>query len=507
MLAAIVSVALALQAVPDRGPAAREVDSLLEQSQALGRVGKLAEATEVTRRAVTIAEARSRPDLYRSLDRLNDLLSASDPDTMLLVTDRMIAAARQLYGDEDFRTARAVTIRALFAGMVSGDNARLLREMPVGLADMTRLARSPEQAEEVATAAAILAKRLVVAGRDAEARTAMSGAIAAIERMGEPRSANAATAYQASADLLTGWGDYRLAEEHGLRALAIYERFDGPTSMELPVVLGSIARLKVMTGRPAEAEPLLVRALAIADAVKPPRQADLVRTLEDLGAFYAARGQPTLAEPLFRRAVTTSAQMPAGSDLAENALLSLASSYLQLGRVDDARTANAAAIARAESRDARSHKAGMIYLQAAQIALAAGDTAEAARHAARGRTLFETILPAGDPRRGDALAMAAEVAMRQGDRAAAAALWNAAATAMVPRGYPNASREAAAIRAAAAALDAGRPPDWRPARTAGDAMTRRLASMASLPASRTAERDEVSLYNRLIDVAWTQAAR
>lgn len=489
-------------AMPDRGPAAAEIDAAIKQSQALERDGKMADAAEVMKKAVAVAEARSKPDLYRVLDRLNDLLSAFDTGATLANTDRMLAVADAHYGKDDFRTARIRTIQALFAGLMSGDNARMLRDMPPGIAEMNRLARTPTEREETGTAAGLLAKRLVVSGRNVEARGIITDAVALLDR-GEVVSTNAAITYGTSADLLTGWGEYALAERHGERALALYEKFLGPNAAEVAMMLGTLSRLRMLTGRSAEAEPLLRRALAVADATTPPQMSVVVRTLEDLGGYYVDRGRPELAEPLFARAATTAEALPKGSDLAEGVLTSLTRHYLALGRIDDARRTNAAVISRAEARDARSEKAGNAYLQAAQIALAAGDLPAARTEAGKAKALYATILAAGDPRRGDALAIEAEIAERAQDRPGAAKLWREASAAMAPRGYPNASREAAAIRSASATLGAGERADWTAARTAGDAMTRRLAALAVLPSSpRGTGGMERRLYDRMLDVAW-----
>ena len=477
------------------------VDQIIARAKALATQGKNIEARALLEAAEPQAAAKGHDTHWRLLDQLNDVLSAYDIAAMTRHTARMIAFADRHFGRDDFRTARIRTIQALFAGL-TGDPARMLRDMPDGLAEMRRLARSPAEREETGTASMLLAKRYVFMGREDDARVLVARTMAVMDA-GAPVNVNGATTYETAADMLTGWGDYAQALDYGRRAVALYERFEGPNTVQLSVSLGIVARLLVLTGRADEAEPLLIRALGIADGNEQRQPAILVRTLLEYAAFQRDRGRTDLALPLYARSLVVAEGLAPGSDLAEDALTDIARVYLSIGDIAAARRANAGAIERAEAAKRRSAALAMAYLRAAQIELAAGDTVAARTAAEKGAALFGDIAKPDDPRHGDARAVLAQIAAREGDTGTAATLWQESAALMAPRGWPNASRETATISAARAATIAGRQADWTAARRAGDAMTTRLIRRAAaLPTTGTPDGEETRMYGALLDVAW-----
>lgn len=91
-------------------------------------------------------------------------------------------------------------------------------------------------------------------------------------------------------------GEYKQAEKHQTRALAIQEKHLEPECMELVSTLQSLSNIYLAQGKAKEAEGLQTRALAIQEKHWRRECMDLIPTLQGLASTYRMQGKYEKAE-------------------------------------------------------------------------------------------------------------------------------------------------------------------------------------------------------------------
>jgi tetratricopeptide (TPR) repeat protein len=479
----------------------KQIDDLVARSVEREKAGKPAEAAALMEEAAKLGEQFATTRLYLLYERLMNLYATYDVTAQMRVTEKALVYVDKYFGPEDFRTASVHLLSALDADY-KGDEAKMLREAPHWIAEMQRLAKTPDETDESVTWAVVFAKQYMKRGRDAEARELVETSIRKLEASPTERTIYGGIAYENAADLLTGWGDYPRALTYAQTAIQIYEKREGPNSTYLPIALGTAANLMILLGRNPEAEPLLLRGLSLLEKSDPPHLSGMIRTLQDLASFYTRTGRAELAEPLLLRAVNMSDGATIKSTLPQQVRRNLAEIYLADGKVAEARTLIAQAIARSEGEKKPSVLLCNSYLMASRIERGAGNLVLARSFVDKARATLSAVSQPNDAVMGDVDAELAEIALAEGKPAEAATLLARAATLMRARPYPNLLRESAAISASATEIAAGQSPDWARARAAGEGMTLRLVRDAMLPTKDAAVRREIPLYDKLLGIAW-----
>ena len=105
----------------------------------------------------------------------------------------------------------------------------------------------------------------------------------------------------ALAQVHTRRGDYDMADDIYVRALATIEETRGPEHKAVARVLENLAGLRVGAGSYDEAEPLYQRALAIREAALGPKHPDVARLLESYAGLLRLTGRVAEAEALEAR--------------------------------------------------------------------------------------------------------------------------------------------------------------------------------------------------------------
>jgi tetratricopeptide (TPR) repeat protein len=237
------------------------VFALINLSTLLQETNRLAEAEQLLRAALPIAERNGpdHPDVARVLNNFGQLL---------LDTDRL--------DDAESLMRHALAI----------DEQKLGPEHPTVAIDLNNLARV-----------------LNASYRVAEAEPLYRRALAIDERSLGPEHPNVAFRLNNLASVLLGLSRLAEAEVFYRRALAIREQILGREHPEVAVSLNGLAHLLQTANRASEAETLYRRALTIGEQSLGPDHPDVAGYLNNLAGLLQAADRLSEAEPFYRRAL------------------------------------------------------------------------------------------------------------------------------------------------------------------------------------------------------------
>jgi tetratricopeptide (TPR) repeat protein/CHAT domain-containing protein len=315
-----------------------ELATLYQQVVQLYQAGKYAEATDIAKRALALAEHQFGPDhptVGTALNNLAELYHAqgryAEAEPLM---KRALAIAEKTLGPDHPEVGRDLNnLAALYEAQGRFAEAEPFFKRALAIAEK---ALGPDHST-VGIALDSLAGLYQAQGRYAEAEALYKRALAITEKaLGSDhpdvgnRLSNLATLYSAQ-------GRYAEAEPLYKRALAIAEMALGPDNPTVGNRVGNLARLYHAQGRYAEAEPLMKRALAIAEKTLGPDHPTVGIYLNNLAALYKAQGRHAEAEPLYKRALAIDEKAlgpdhpHVGTDFSNLALL-----YSDLGRYAEA---------------------------------------------------------------------------------------------------------------------------------------------------------------------------
>ena len=262
---AVVLIALSMSIVDIRASQAQganERDALNKQVVQLYQAGKYAEATEVAKRALALAERQFGPEHLDIGTPLNNLGA--------------LYWAQGRYAEVEPLYKRSLAIREAALGADHPDVGQSLNN---------------------------LAGLYWAQGRYAEAEPLYKRSLAIREAALGPDHPDVGGTLNNLAGLYDRQGRTAEAEPLYKRALAIRETALGPNHPDVGVTLNNLAELYRAQGRTAEAEPLYKRSLSIREMALGPDHPDVGVTLNNLGLLYVGQSRYTEAEPLYKRAL------------------------------------------------------------------------------------------------------------------------------------------------------------------------------------------------------------
>jgi CHAT domain-containing protein/tetratricopeptide (TPR) repeat protein len=374
-IALIAFVALVASSGPTRAQAqgTDDLDALNRQVAQLYQAGKYAEATEIAKLQLAVAERKFRADHPSVAIALNNLAllyqaqgryAEAEPlyKRTLTTIEKALGAdhhnvatplnnlaelyrAQGRYGEAEPLYKRSLAIREKALGPDHPDVGQSLNNLallydaqgrypeaePLYKRTLTifEKALSPEHA----TALNNLALLYQAQGRYAEAEPLFKRALAAREKSLGPEHPDVGQPLNNLAELYRAQGRYGEAELLYNRALAIFEKALGPEHPSVAIALNNLALLYKAQGRYAEAEPLYKRTLTIIEKALGPDHSLVATALNNL----AELGRYAEAEPLYKRAlaIREKALGPEHPDVAQS-LNNLALLYYRQGRYPEA---------------------------------------------------------------------------------------------------------------------------------------------------------------------------
>jgi tetratricopeptide (TPR) repeat protein/CHAT domain-containing protein len=405
------------------------VDSLGQQVEQLDVAGKYAEAAEVAKRELALAESQFGPNHPKVANALADLGG-------VYVHQGRYAEAEPLY-----KRALAIDEKALGPG--HADIGRDLNNLAALYHVQGRHAEAEplykralaidEKAlggdhHDVGTDLGNLASLYHDQGRYAEAEPLYKRALAIDEKALGGDHHDIGTDLGNLAELYREQGRYAEAEPLYKRALAIDEKALGGDHHNVGIDLGNLANLYRAQGRYAEADSLYKRALAIDEKALRVDHPDLAADLSNLASLYQTQGRYTEAEPLYKRALAIDEKVlrPDHPDIGSR-LYSLAGLYRAQGRFAEAEALYKRALAIKEKTHGPDHpEIGTALFSIAALYRDQGRYAEAEPLYKRALAIDEKALGGDHPTVGTTLVSLAGLYRDEGRYAEAEPLYNRA---------------------------------------------------------------------------------
>lgn len=289
---------------PEQSQAVTESLTLMKESSAAQREGKIDAAIELRERAQGLVEknfgtdhflsglnlpllaflyaqkgdhARAETNYLRVVGVKEKLHGPEHPE----VSDTLLSLAALYNSTEQFAKAEAVALRAL-----------AIREKAFG-------AERPEVAEALYPLATTYMRR----GDYARAEPLFKRTLLIQEKALGTEHWQVAITLNNLAYLYAERGDYEGAESFFLRTITLFEKLFGPEHAQVATPLNGLASLYRQKGDYLRAEPLFKRGLAIVEKALGPEAEDVAISLNSLALLYSDKGDDERALPLFRRAL------------------------------------------------------------------------------------------------------------------------------------------------------------------------------------------------------------
>jgi CHAT domain-containing protein/tetratricopeptide (TPR) repeat protein len=261
VLAALLMVIAAPMQARERGT--DDLDALNKQVQTLYSQGKYAEATEIAKRSLALAQKKFAPDHPAVGTALNNL-------ALLYESQGHYAEAEPLY-----KRALAILEKSL----------------------------GPDR-PDVGKSLSNLAQLYSAQGRYAEAEPLFKRALAIDEKALGADHLDFATDLNNLAMHYDNQARYAEAEPLLQRSIAILEKVLGSGHPTVATALNNLAALYEDQGRDSEAEPLYKRSLTMREKALGPDHPDVAQSLNNLAWLYYWQGRYAEAEPLYKRSLT-----------------------------------------------------------------------------------------------------------------------------------------------------------------------------------------------------------
>jgi CHAT domain-containing protein/tetratricopeptide (TPR) repeat protein len=478
ILIIVMVLAIGLAAPSVKAQQSDNLASLNQQVVALYGAGKYAEATDVAKRSLAVAEQQYGPEhpavstalnnlamlygtqaryaeaepLYkRSLAISEKVVGADHPFVAVAINNLATLYANQArYAEAEPLVRRALAIREKELGRDHPDVAVTLNNLASIERDLGRYEaaeplyeRSLEILERalgpddrrVATALDNLGQLYREQGRYTDAATLFARAIGIAEKALGPDHHDVGIPINDLAGLYSDQGRYSDAEPLYKRALAITEKSIGPDHPGVGTALNNLAALYSEQGRYAEAEPLYKRALVITEKALGPDHLDASIRLNNLALLYQRERRYADAEPLYRRAIAIMEKTLGPDHLrTKTALNNLALLYDVQGRYADAEPLYDRALAIAEKALGPEHPSvGISLNNLGEVYRAEGRYADAERLYKRALAIDEKTLGPDHPDVDKLLNNLAILYFAQNDWAHAADYWRASTGVIIRR--------------------------------------------------------------------------
>jgi CHAT domain-containing protein/tetratricopeptide (TPR) repeat protein len=390
----VVTLLVVATSVSVRAQAPDDLASLNAQVVKLYGQGKYAEATEIAKQFLALAESKfglDHPSVGTALNNLAELY-----------------LAQGRYAEAEMQYERSLGIREKALGLDHPDVGRSLNNL-AGL----------YQAQ----------------GRYAEAEPLYRRTISILETALGLDHPDVGTALNNLAELYRAQGRYAEAEPQYKRSLGIREKSLGLDHPDVGTALNNLAALYLAQGRYGEAEPLYKRSLGIRETALGPDHPDVGQSLNNLAALYESQGRYAEAEPLYRRTISIF-EKALGPDHPSvgTALNNLAELYRAQGRTGEAEPLYRRTISIYEKALGADHPSvGTGLNNLAELYRAQGRTGEAEPLYKRSLALVEKANGPDHPWVGQSLNNLAALHFVQRDWARAADFWRRSTAVTVRR--------------------------------------------------------------------------
>jgi CHAT domain-containing protein/Tfp pilus assembly protein PilF len=298
-------------------PAFAQSDALnqaWQQTNALIKAGKYAEAESWAKKAIDLAQAETGTDSVAYGTSLNNLALIDEDQGRYAEAEplfkRALAIREKALGPDHAYVAISLNnLATLYYYQGRYAEAEPLFKRALAIREKALGPDHTDVAESLNNLAQLYGRQ----GRTAEAEPLYKRALAIDEKALGPDHPNVAAGLNNLAGLYEDQGRYAEAVPLQKRALEIVEKAVGPDHPYVATSLNGLASLYEDEGRYAEAEPLYKRSLAIKEKVLGPDHPDVVRSLNDLASLYGHQGRYAEALPFIRRAAAITASRAAGA--------------------------------------------------------------------------------------------------------------------------------------------------------------------------------------------------
>jgi len=283
---------------------AEAVDALNRQTSQLYDQGKYAEATDIAKRALALAEQALIPDHPSVGTALNNLAVLYRSQGLYAEVEpllkRSLAQREKTLGPDHLDVALQLNnLASLYSSQARHAEAELLYQRSLAIREKAVGPDHPLVAATLSSLAGLHKNQ----GRYADAERLYQRSLAIREKVLGPDHPEVGWALGNLALLYQSQGRYAEAEPLSKRDLSIAEKTLGPDHPDLGTSLNNLADLYRNQGRYSEAEPLYRRSLALKEKTLGPEHFSVATTLNNLAILYERQGREAEAVPLFQRAL------------------------------------------------------------------------------------------------------------------------------------------------------------------------------------------------------------
>lgn len=331
MRIAMTGLILVLTAAAPSVHAADTVAGLIAQADKLDLSGDLQGAYDLTKKALVLAQAGHDPVA------LGDALASVCEQGTGMYDPGADVYCQQAYdqrlktlGKDDFKTY--ISEAELANLYLDSDAPKAVAMTQDAAGNMERLARTPDDWAQTATAYGMLALALKYQGKFLDARAPFEKSIVIMRRPDVAPNVALASSLTDYADMDITLGDFDKAFDLASQALEVRAKLQAPDHPDVADTLGVAGDALRRMGRYDEAETYFQRALKISEATQPQVPVILGRGYQNLGQIYMNTGRYAEAQTLQAKAVAMFAPLgDKGQMLLSGAYYDLSNSYASQG--------------------------------------------------------------------------------------------------------------------------------------------------------------------------------
>jgi CHAT domain-containing protein/tetratricopeptide (TPR) repeat protein len=426
LVALLATLVLGIGAVVAQAQGSDDLATLNEKVLQLYRAGNYAEATEIAKRSLALAERQSgphHPDVGTSLNNLallyNSLGRLTEAEPLL---KRALAIYENALGPDDPTVGTTLDNLAwVYENRGRYADAEPLYRRALAIVEKAFGPNHPDVGGDLNNLAELYRRQ----GRYADAELLYKRSILVAEKALGSDHPSVGTVLNNLAALFDSQGNYAEAEPLFKRALAIHEKAFGPDHLDVGTSLNGMAGIYARQGRYADAEPLFRRSIAITEKALGPNHPAVSTVISNLALLYESQGRYAEAELGHKRALAIR-EKTLGPDHPKvgNSLNYVAALYGQQGRYAEAEQLHKRALAIAEKALGPDHPdVGGSLNDLASLYESQGRYAEAEPLYQRSLAIREKVLGPDHPNVGRGLHNLAGLAFVQRDWLRAAEFW------------------------------------------------------------------------------------
>ncbi len=335
MRIAVTGLALVLALAAPQGHAETHaqdtVAGLIAQAEKLDLTGDLQAAYDLSKKALTLAQTGHDPvatgDALASVCEQGTGMYDPGADTFC---QQAYDQRLKTLGKDNFKTY--ISEAELANLYLDSDAPRAVSLAQEAAENMERLAKTPDDWAQTATAYGMFGLALKYQGKFLDARAPFEKSIALMRRPDAAPNVALASSLTDYADMDITLGDFDKAFDLASQALEVRAKLQAPDHPDVADTLGVAGDALRRMGRYDEAETYFQRALKISEATDPPSPVILGRAYQNLGQIYMNTGRYAEAQTLQAKAVAMFQPLgDKGQLLLSGAYYDLSNSYAYTG--------------------------------------------------------------------------------------------------------------------------------------------------------------------------------